>query len=134
MPDVPYHQEEAAKLELGCSRWLAVLQDVGVVLKDFRSDPTAWCGGGKNSSCCAARFDVRCRSVGLPAGALTDLKRHGVTTLVSRAFSVGQPGQLINNTAADTCLRQDIVNIAITVRDTNIVRRWIFEAHTHTHG
>lgn len=40
VPDVPYHQEEAAKLELGCSRWLAVLQDVGVVLKDFRSDPT----------------------------------------------------------------------------------------------
>ena len=47
IPDASYHEEKAAKLELGCSRWLAVLQqcslasDVGVVLlKDFRSDPT----------------------------------------------------------------------------------------------
>lgn len=78
----------------------------------------------------AAHFDTRCRTVGLSAGALTDLKRHGVTTLASLAFSVGQPGQPIDNTAVDAFLRQAIVNIAITVHDTNVVRRLIFEAHT----
>lgn len=130
VPDVSYHQEEAAKLELGCSRWLAVLQDVGVVLlKDFRSDPT----GVEAERTLRAGLRILTCDADRLAGALTDLKRHGVTTLVSRAFSVGQPGQLINNTAADTFLRQDIVNIAIAVHDTNIVRRWIFEAHTHTH-
>ena len=78
----------------------------------------------------AAHFDMRCRAIGLSAGALTDLKRHGVTTLASLAFSVGQPGQPIDNTAVDAFLQRAIINVAISVHDTNIVRRLLFESHT----
>ncbi len=77
----------------------------------------------------AAHFEARCGSIGMHPNTLLDFQTYGITTLANLAFAVGQPGQPLDPLEVDNLLTQVCTN-AVTVQDTHVTRRLVFEAHT----
>ena len=77
-----------------------------------------------------AHFTDRCQRLGLTPAFIALLNRAGVDSLSRLAFTVGQPGQPIQNNDVDTFL-QTALGRAGTLAEASSLKRLAFEAHTY---
>ena len=77
-----------------------------------------------------AHYEAQMREMGISATMLTGLKAHGVRTLSQLAFSVGQPGQPIQDQAVEQ-LVQAAMGRAPTLTEATCLKRLAFESQTY---
>ena len=77
----------------------------------------------------SAHFQKRCREMGISERALARLTGNNFDTLGKLAFSIGQPGQPIEQGAFDT-YAQNVLGAMTSQADTAILKRLVFEGHT----
>ena len=76
-----------------------------------------------------AHFEKRCNDRGMSGRALQQLLGSNLDTMGKLAFSVGQPGQRLNQAEFDT-YAQNTLGAMINQSDSAILKRLIFEGHT----
>ena len=76
-----------------------------------------------------AQFENQLRETGLGQPLIDSLKLHGVKTLAQLAFSIGQPGQPIQDVSIET-LVQAASGRPPTLNESTILKRVAFEAQT----
>ena len=76
-----------------------------------------------------AHLSQRAGDVGLTAGSLAAIRRHGFTTLGKLAFSHGQPGTQIDSDAFHR-YAENLLGAMMTLGDEAALKRLLFEGHT----